>query len=388
MSGGGRPAPSSATGNSPRDHARQQTVRVELGERSYSIEIAPGLLDHVGERARALSLGKNVILISDENVARHHAARVGASLLGAGFDPSQVIVPAGETSKSSDILNRIYDHCVERRLPRQGWILALGGGVVGDLAGYAAATWLRGVDFIQAPTSVVAMVDSSVGGKTGINHPKGKNLIGAFWQPRLVVIDPRALATLDPRELRAGMAEIIKHGVIRDAAYFEEIERNASAFLKLDDGAVASAVAGSCRIKAAVAGADERETTGLRAILNFGHTLGHALEAVAGYGVLSHGEAVAIGMEAAGRIARNRGLWASEDHYRMSALLAACELPRRIPAGLDREAIFNAMKLDKKAREGTIRFVLPTRIGLVSLYDDVTRAEIERVISEIETPPE
>lgn len=356
---------------------------VELGDRSYGIEIASHWLDQLGARIAKLLGSPRLVVVTDSNVSPLYGKRALDSLAAAGLTTSLVEVPAGEESKCPAVLGRIYDHLVAERIPRQGAVVALGGGVVGDLTGFAAATFLRGIDFIQVPTTLLAMVDSSVGGKTGINHPQGKNLIGAFWQPRLVFVDTELLRTLPGRELRSGLAEVVKHGVIRDAAYFAYLETHLDAILALDPEATARVVEGSCRIKAAVVGADERETSGLRAILNFGHTVGHALEAVAGYGTLTHGEAVAIGMEAAGRLALRKGMFDKPSLERLGALLDRIGLPRRIPGLLSMDAVASAMALDKKVMQGRLRFVLPRALGEVELVDTVSADEVRAVLCEL-----
>lgn len=356
---------------------------VELGDRSYGIEIASHWLDQLGARITELLGSVRLVVVTDSNVSPLYGKRALDSLAAAGLTTSLVEVPAGEESKCPAVLGRIYDHLVAERIPRQGAVVALGGGVVGDLTGFAAATFLRGIDFIQVPTTLLAMVDSSVGGKTGINHPQGKNLIGAFWQPRLVFVDTELLRTLPARELRSGLAEVVKHGVIRDAGYFAYLETRLDAILGLDPEATARVVEGSCRIKAAVVGADERETSGLRAILNFGHTVGHALEAVAGYGTLTHGEAVAIGMEAAGRLALRKGMFDKPSLERLGALLDRIGLPRRIPGLLSMDAVASAMALDKKVMQGRLRFVLPRALGEVELVDTVSADEVRAVLCEL-----
>jgi len=359
------------------------SLNVDLGDRSYPIEIGAGWLNRVGERLKGVLRGRDVVVLSDSNVAPLYADTVQASLSEAGFETATCVVAAGEHAKSLDVFSFVLDFLLERHVPRQGSIVALGGGVVGDLAGFAAATYLRGIDFVQVPSSLVAMVDSSVGGKTGINHSRGKNLIGAFWQPRLVFVDTDLLKTLPRREFVAGMAEVIKHGLIRDASYFEFLEREIEKVLADDAEAMGHVVEGSCGIKADIVGQDEREVSGLRATLNFGHTIGHALETIAGYGTFRHGEAVAIGMEAAGRMAVKRGLWSAEEQDRMVRLLDRCGLPTRLPATTDPHRLMATMKLDKKVKDGRVRFVLPTRIGEVRLVDDVTPDEIEAVLQDL-----
>lgn len=266
-------------------------------------------------------------------------------------------------------------------------MVALGGGVVGDMAGFAAATWLRGINFVQVPTSLLAMVDASIGGKTGVNHPQGKNLIGAFHQPRLVLIDPQVLATLPPREFRAGMAEVIKYGVIWDAGLFAHLE----AADRLDqqryisEELLQTILTCSCQAKAHVVGKDEKEA-GLRAILNYGHTIGHAVESLTGYRVVNHGEAVAIGMMAAGEIALALNLWTAAEQDRQRLLLKKTGLPIQLPTGIEIEAILEALQTDKKVKSGRVRFVLPTQIGTVTVTDQVPSAVIRQVLQQMQTP--
>ncbi|HLO48928.1 MAG TPA: 3-dehydroquinate synthase, partial [Kamptonema sp.] len=268
----------------------------------------------------------------------------------------------------------------ENRLERASTIIALGGGVVGDMAGFAAATWLRGINVIQVPTSLLAMVDASIGGKTGVNHPQGKNLIGAFHQPRLVLIDPNVLKTLPARELRAGMAEVIKYGVIWDAGLFAQLEKckrlDQMRYLAAD--LLSEILKKSCQAKADVVSKDERES-GLRAILNYGHTIGHAVESLTGYKVVNHGEAVGIGMVAASGLALELGMWDSDSDKRQLALIEKAGLPIKLPSGLDIEAILDTLQTDKKVKDGKVRFVLPTQIGTVSITDRVD-AEVIRLV--------
>ena len=311
---------------------------------------------------------RRALVVADANVAVPHGAVIVDSLRAAGFAVELLTVDAGEETKSVAWLARIWDRLGAMKLGRDGLLVAVGGGVIGDLVGFAAASWLRGVDFVQVPTSLLAMVDSSVGGKTGINHETGKNLIGAFWQPRLVLADLATLATLSRGERISGMAEVIKYGVIRDADFFAWLEREVEAVRDLAPAALAKAVYDSCAVKAEVVGADERETSGLREILNFGHTVGHALENSAGYGALRHGEAISIGMVVEGRLAlgRHEG-WTPLEQARLESLLERAGLPLRVPKelGLTLAAVQEAAKSDKKNRAGTVRYMLPTRLGEV-----------------------
>jgi len=360
-------------------------LTVDLGERSYPIEIGAGTLGGLGARMKRLGVGgRRVFVVSDTNVAPLYAAEATRSLQEAGYTATFMAIRAGEESKSLETLEGLYVFLLDGGVSRSNAIVALGGGVVGDLAGFAAATILRGIDFVQVPTTLVSMVDSSVGGKTGINHAKGKNLIGAFWQPRLVLADTDSLRTLPRGELVSGMGEVIKHGVIRDAAYFEFLEKDIDRILALEPEAIGRVVEGSCRIKAAVVAADERETAGVREHLNFGHTIGHALESVAGYGSFRHGEAVAIGMVAAGRLALRRALWPQADQDRLERLIERAGLPVRIPRALAQNsaALLQAMRIDKKVRDGALRFVLPERIGAVRIAGDITDKEVRSALEE------
>jgi 3-dehydroquinate synthase len=338
-------------------------VKVPLGTRSYEIKIGAGLLSELGRHCARLKLSRRCAVISDRNVAPKFAKAVQLGLKKAGFDPVLITVPAGETAKSLQVVEQCYDALAKHRLERKSFIIALGGGVVGDLAGFVAATYLRGIAFVQVPTTLLAQVDSSVGGKVGVNLRAGKNLVGAFHQPRLVLCDLDAMRTLPPREFRAGLAEIIKYGIIYDATLFARLERDLPKLLKRDPKTLADVIARCCEIKADVVGQDETET-GLRAILNFGHTIGHAIENISGYGKYLHGEAISIGQIAAARIsAAVLGLPAA-DVDRVKTLLQRAGLPARIRlATAQRKKLFAAMRLDKKVSAGEIKFVLAKKIG-------------------------
>src|SRR5215472_8992578 len=276
-------------------------VNVPLGARSYEIKIGPGLLKELGPHCASLNLGHRCAIISDRNVAPKFARAAQSSLKKAGFESVLITVPAGETAKSLKVVEKCYDALAKQRLERKSFIVALGGGVVGDLAGFVAASYLRGIPFVQVPTTLLAHVDSSVGGKVGVNLKSGKNLVGAFHQPRLVLCDLDTLRTLPSREFRAGLAEVIKYGIIYDAALFERLERDLPKLLERDPATLVEVIARSCEIKADVVGQDETES-GLRSILNFGHTIGHAIENISGYGKYLHGEAISIGQVAAAKI--------------------------------------------------------------------------------------
>jgi len=338
---------------------------VNLGDRSYDILVQPGLLDRVGMQLAPLGLGPSVVIITNPIVKRLYAARVIRGLKAEGFDVGLVVVPEGEAAKSMRWLNRILDSLIRTRRERQTSLIALGGGVVGDLAGFAASAYLRGIPFVQVPTTLVAQVDASIGGKTGVNHRLGKNLIGAFYQPRIVLIDPTALRTLPLREYRAGLAEVIKYGVIEDPGFFEFLERDMLRVLERESDSLDYILRTSCAIKARVVSADEREGD-RRRILNFGHTLGHALETVTGYRRYQHGEAVAIGMVAAAGLASRLGFAGKTVVGRIRSLVQRAGLPADIPAH-SATALIHAMRQDKKVKDRQIHFVLPTEIGKVTV---------------------
>jgi len=357
-----------------------RTVDVSLGLRSYPIFIGSNLLPRLGQHCAKLGLGRRCAIISDVNVARRYAKIAMASLRAADFDPVLITVPAGETSKSLKAVQTCCDQLARHRLERKSFIVALGGGVVGDLAGFVAAVYLRGIAFVQAPTTLLAQVDSSVGGKVGVNLPAGKNLVGAFYQPRLVLCDLSVLATLPMRQFRSGLAEVIKYGIIRDAALFGRLEKDLELLLQQDPAVLAETVARCCEIKAEVVAQDEREG-GLRAILNFGHTIGHALEAISGYGKFLHGEAIAIGQAAAAKLSvAVSGLPAGEAQ-RIGALFRRAGLPAAIQLSARQKArLFEAMRLDKKVSGGEIQFVLARRIGKVEARCKAPPALIAKVL--------
>ena len=336
-------------------------LTVELGERSYRIHIDSGNLDSIGQVCNACGLSGKGLLVTDSNVCPLYAERVLAVLVKSGIDIGLSVVPAGEESKSEERLFELYGRALEHELDRKGFVIALGGGVVGDLAGYLAASYLRGIAFLQVPSSLLAMVDSSVGGKTGINLPEGKNLVGAFHQPRAVLVDVETLKTLPEREWRAGLAEVIKYGVISDADFFQHLEREVEALKRREPSETAAIVRRCCEIKADVVARDEREG-GLRAILNYGHTLGHAIENAAGYGEHLHGEAVAIGMVYASELSVAMNGLPREESERIRELIAALGLPTRPPL-IEWEQLSDIMARDKKASQGRPLFVLADRIG-------------------------
>jgi 3-dehydroquinate synthase len=345
-----------------------QTLRVELGERAYPIHIGERLLADASLVLPHLDLPR-VAIVTNTTVAPLYLQQLSAALRAEGVEAISIVLEDGERYKNWATLNRIYDALLEQRCDRKTTLIALGGGVVGDLAGFAAATYMRGIPFVQVPTTLLAQVDSSIGGKTGINHPLGKNMIGAFYQPRLVLADTAVLATLPPRELSAGLAEVIKHGLIRDAAFVAWLEQNVEKLLACDAAALAHAVRRCCEIKAAVVAEDERET-GVRALLNFGHTFGHAIESALGYGEWLHGEAVAAGMVMAAELSRRMGFIAQADLDRIVALLRRAKLPVAQP-GIAPARLLELMAVDKKTEGGRLRFVLLDRIGAGSVRDQV-----------------
>jgi 3-dehydroquinate synthase len=358
-----------------------RVVKVPLGERSYSILIGPGLLKRLGAECARLGLGARCAIISDTNVAPRFAKAAAASLTSAGFDPLLITVPAGERAKSLKAVAHCYDELARHRLERKSFVVALGGGVVGDLAGFVAATYLRGIDFVQVPTTLLAQVDSSVGGKVGVNLKAGKNLVGSFHQPRLVLCDLDTLQTVPPREFRAGMAEVIKYGVIYDAALFRRLERDLPRLLQKEPKTLTAVVARCCAIKAEVVGQDETET-GLRAILNFGHTIGHAIENSVGYGKYLHGEAISIGQVCAALLSERLLGLPGRDVARIDELFRAAGLPARIRlTAAQRSRLFRAMLLDKKVCAGEIKFVLAEQIGKVRWGQKVPQELLASILS-------
>ncbi|MGH8041196.1 MAG: 3-dehydroquinate synthase [Rudaea sp.] len=352
-------------------------IVVELGARRYPIRIGAGLL-HDPTQWRTLLAGRHVLIVSNEIVAPLYLDRVCAGLTDATF--STLILPDGEAHKTLDCAARIFAALAELNASRDACVIALGGGVIGDLAGFAAACWMRGIAFVQMPTTLLAMVDSAVGGKTGVNLLQGKNLVGAFHQPRAVIADTDTLATLPERELRAGFAEVIKYAALGDTGFFAWLETHADALCAREPTLLAQTIATCCRHKAAIVARDETEQ-GERALLNFGHTFGHALETVCGYGTLLHGEAVAIGMGLAAWLSAQLGMAAASDAERLKALLARFALPTAIPAGADPDALLKAMQLDKKNLSGRLRLILWRGIGHAEIADGVDAAAVRAVLT-------
>ncbi len=372
------------------DHCATVTVALK-GEgnesRSYNIEIASQSLKNLGEKLLEIGLGKKskkMLIVSNPIIYKHYGEIVQTSLSNAGFDVAHLILPAGERFKTANSLQKIYDAALDHRLERSSAIIALGGGVVGDMSGYAAATWLRGIDLVQVPTTLLAMVDSAIGGKTGINHPQGKNLIGAFYQPCLVWVDPEVLTTLPAREFRSAMAEVIKYGIIWDRELFDLLAKCARLDqLRYISAELLQTILYRCaKAKAEVVSKDEREGN-LRAILNYGHTVGHAIESVTNYRLYNHGEAVGLGMVIAGAIAVDLGLWSAEAHAQQLDLITKTRLPQTLPADIDIDAIVTSMSTDKKVEAGKVRFILPTAIGSVILSDRVTSDIVKQNLRKI-----
>lgn len=349
-----------------------QTLQVDLGERSYPIHIGRDLLGRP-ELITSAVRGRQVMIVSNETVAPLYLDQTRQTF--ADYQTEAVILPDGEQYKTLEVLNRIFDALLEKRFDRSCTLVALGGGVVGDMTGFAAASYQRGVDFIQVPTTLLAQVDSSVGGKTGVNHPLGKNMIGAFHQPRVVLADTDTLNTLDDRQLSAGIAEVIKYGLIDDPEFFHWLEANMDALLARDPQALAYAIERSCRDKARIVAADEKES-GQRALLNLGHTFGHAIETGMGYGEWLHGEGVATGMVLAAELSRDLG-WVGEDEVvRIRALIEKARLPVRAPVEITPERFLELMAVDKKVQGGQLRLVLMKALGQSVITAEATRERI------------
>ena len=353
-----------------------KTLVVDLGERSYPIYIGEGLLEH-GDLLRSHLSGRQVMIVTNDTVAPLYLQKVQRSIVE--FQCHTTVLSDGEQYKTWETLNRIFDALLENRCDRRVTILALGGGVIGDLTGFAAACYQRGVPFIQIPTTLLAQVDSSVGGKTGINHPLGKNMIGAFHQPNCVLIDTATLKTLPDRELSAGLAEVIKYGLIRDAEFLEWLEKNMKALLQRDTAALIEAIERSCRNKAEVVAADERES-GLRALLNLGHTFGHAVETGVGYGEWLHGEAIAAGMCMAADLSARLGWIDEADVARIAAIIRRAGLPVRAPANLSPDRLMELMAVDKKVQDGKIHLVLLKSVGEAVITADYAPAMLRETL--------
>jgi len=358
---------------------RMKTIRVNLAANSYNVYIDRNLLERIGDILIHEKGPCKALLITDSNIDRIYSGIVTQSLVRNKFDVKPVILKPGEDQKTLETAFALYDACFDHKLDRNSLIVALGGGVVGDISGFIASTFMRGIPFIQVPTSLLAQVDSSIGGKVAVNHPKGKNMIGSFYQPKAVFIDTDTLSTLPAAELIAGLVEVVKYGVIRDAELFGYIEKNLSDILQLNHDALFRIIAVSCQIKANVVEKDEKETH-LRAILNYGHTIGHAIEALTDYKKYRHGEAVAIGMLYATQIAREMGLANHTVFDRQLSLIKKLGLP--LHTGLKPESIIKSLYTDKKVISGKLRFILPARIGEVIISEQVTEDILYRVLNQ------
>jgi len=356
-------------------------IPVDLAARSYRILVGAGALSSVGAELARLKVGRKVALFSDAGIMRLHGHEVGQSLCAAGFDVVEIPLPEGEEAKSLDVARQCWERLLDAGCDRTSTAVALGGGAVGDLTGFVSATYMRGINFVQVPTTLLAQVDASIGGKTAIDHPRAKNLIGAFHQPRFVLVDPAVLLTLPDLEFRSGLAEVIKHGIVLDSAYFDDLEGCLGPLMSRDLPTLLRVVAGSCRLKARVVERDETEAE-LRHVLNYGHTIGHALEAATGYGRWAHGQAVSLGIAAEARIAERLGIAESRTTERQVKLLHAVGLPVS-GLGAAPPDVVEALSRDKKARDGRVPFVLAPEIGAFRLVFDVPPSTIREVLEEL-----
>jgi len=359
----------------------EQTIQVGLGERSYPISIGTGILPHIGAALRSAAVAKRYAIISDDLVGKLYGQQILDSLQQVGITGELLTFPHGEASKHLETIGALASSLAERGFDRGDGLIALGGGVTGDITGFLASIYMRGIPFIQIPTSLLAQVDSSVGGKTGVDIPQGKNLLGTFYQPRAVFIDTEVLRTLPREEFLGGMAEVIKYGASIDADFFAWLGHNRETILALDPAAIMPMIRRCCEMKAAVVEQDERES-GLRRILNFGHTIGHAVEAASGYQLI-HGFAVAIGMRAVAELAVRSGIADLSVVERLVQLLQAYNLPTEIPSGFDRASLRKYLSTDKKSFGGRVFFVLPEQIGKVRITDQVAEADIDAVLGNV-----
>lgn len=356
-----------------------ERVNVELGERSYTIFIDSGILDELGERLIRFEFSPRIAIISNPAVFSIYGNIAVNSLRNSGFDVKVVTIPDGEEYKDFLWAHYIYGELLGHRLDRKSALIAIGGGVIGDITGFVASTYMRGISFVQVPTTLLAQVDSSVGGKTGINHPLGKNMIGTFFQPRIVWADTDTLKTLPRKEFLSGLAEIIKYGVIWDEELFSFLEHNREKVMELDRDALKYLIRRSCEIKAEVVSKDETES-GLRAILNYGHTIGHAIETATGYTKYLHGEAIAMGMHAEARLSSLLGVMESRDVRRIASLISSYGLPIETPQDIGTDRMFSLMQIDKKAVAGKMKFILPDKIGSVRITDVEDRMKITEAL--------
>ncbi len=360
-------------------------IKVSLTSKPYEIVIGKSSLQCIGDELGKIGFreGLKVLVVSNKEVSDHYGDCVIKSLIKSKYNPKLLVLKAGEEQKNQSSIDLIHDAAYEARLERGSLMIALGGGVIGDMTGFASATWLRGIHVVQIPTTLLAMVDASIGGKTGINHSKGKNLIGAFHQPKLVLIDPKTLITLPKREFKAGMAEIIKYGVISDLDLFELLENqdNISDLSRIEEELLLKLIARSAKSKAEIVIKDEKES-GVRAFLNYGHTFGHVIENLCGYGKWLHGEAVAMGMVAVGQLAVQRGLWKEIDARRQKKLIEKAGLPTKWPE-LELEKVLRSLQGDKKVRNGKVSFVMPLKIGDVKIFNNISNQEINKCLQSL-----
>ncbi len=356
-----------------------EKIRVELAERSYDISIGTNVLNKIGKNLKSLGLSPKIAIVSNPTVFSLYGKTILESVKKASFDTVTVSIPDGEEHKDLLWLQHIYSELLTRKLDRSSALIALGGGVIGDITGFAASTYMRGISYIQIPTTLLAQVDSSVGGKTGVNHKLGKNMIGAFWQPRLVWIDVDTLKTLPKRELVAGLAEVIKYGVIYDEDLFHTLELNKDRILNLDRKILIHVIKRSCEIKAEVVSKDERES-GLRSVLNYGHTIGHAIETATDYKRYLHGEAVAIGMCIEAELSQRLGFIDREQVVRIKKLVDSYGLPTKVPSTVEIKRFFSSIQLDKKAVAGALKFILPEKIGSVRIHKGVTEKLVKETL--------
>ncbi len=360
-------------------------IQVPLLDNPYEIVIGDGCLEDVGKELISLGVKNNckILIISNKEISQHYGNTVIKSIERIGIKPTLFLIEEGEDKKNINTISKIHDAAFNSKLERGSLMIALGGGVIGDMTGFAAATWLRGIGFIQIPTTLLSMVDASVGGKTGVNHPGGKNLIGAFHQPKLVLIDTGTLQTLPEREFRAGMAEVIKYAIIGDKLLFNILENTSkiNSLSNVGNNLVSEIIERSVSIKANIVVSDEKES-GLRAVLNYGHTFGHVVETLCGYGNFLHGEAVAIGMIAVSELGLLRKSWKPDDSNRQKELILKAGLPTQWP-NLDEAKVLRTLQGDKKVKDGNIRFIIPTGIGSVEIFNNITKEEISKCLSKL-----
>lgn len=359
------------------------SVDVLLGSRSYRVVIGEGILTRLGDEVAEFGFGKRCAVVTDSTVGPLYASAVLETLSAAGYQPTLITVPSGEVSKSMATAETVCDEMIAAGLDRKSWLIALGGGVIGDLAGFVAAIYYRGIPFVQIPTTIISQVDSAVGGKTGVNATHGKNLIGAFHQPRLVLADVATLRSLPPREFNEGFAEVIKHGIIRDRAL---LERLSVPDLQFQSELLAGIIQRNVEIKAAIVAEDEHETKGLRALLNFGHTIGHGIENAAGYGRFLHGEAISLGLVAASHLSKAKAGLSEEEHQRILSLLTHFHLPLTLDADISTKKVMTALRTDKKFAAGEVRFVLSPTLGEAFVSKEVTLDEIRQAIEILRKP--